>query len=78
MRERKTNIPLLKRLISEAGGYKKASEKTGKSVALLSGLANGTYKREIKEKTRVEISDRFGVTEDELFTVVGATEDKAS
>ncbi|XGC82060.1 hypothetical protein ACES2L_06125 [Bdellovibrio bacteriovorus] len=61
------NKKLLKRLVFEAGGLEKAQDLTGKSKSILSQLANGTYKRIVKEDTRIQICEGFDVEQDELF-----------
>ena len=71
---RTVNRELLRLLVFQVGGYKKAAGKTGKSIALLNRLARGTYKRRLKEISRIEICEGLNTSQDELFPFVRAND----
>lgn len=78
---RQVNRALLRRLIrmyGAKGTITEAAKDFGVSRTLLEKLLMGTYKPQVKERTRALICDGLNVSEDELFPVVSATESKSA
>lgn len=74
------NVKLLKETIKrrDETSLKKVADAIEVSEPLLRKLLKGQYKFDLKDRTRYLIATGLGLSEDELFPVVSATESKSA
>lgn len=75
--DRTLNRELLKSLVNEKGGSVTVSYEADVGHSTLEKLMSGTYPSKPRKRFREKVAAYLGVSEDELFPVVGAAE-KAS